>query len=322
MSLISKTEAIARLNAGELVVIPTETVYGLAARIDRRDSLRSIFTTKGRPFFDPLIVHVHSKDRARALFQNWSPAAEYLADCFWPGPLTLVLPKSQKVSDLITSGLQTVAVRWPNHPLTQEILENVGVPLAAPSANRFGKTSPTCAEHVTSEFNGTIPVVDGGACLVGIESTVVQLEEIMGKTLVKILRPGGVSQKELIRALSELKISFEVKSFESIHSPGHLKHHYQPEVPLLLTGESLDRYAAEAEAKKWLNNSSAKTAWVELPDDPRLAARELYAQLRHLSQPSHSALLFCIKSQHLTSDWEVILDRLTRAASAQLGFGQ
>jgi L-threonylcarbamoyladenylate synthase len=169
--------AVEKLINGEVVGIPTETVYGLGAVISKSDAIKKIFTTKERPFFDPLIVHVSGVEQAKELSLDWSAAADILAQEFWPGPLTLVLPK-KNVSDLITSGLQTVGVRCPDHKIALEIIEKVGEPIAAPSANRFGKTSPTCKKHVLEEFNDAVFVVDGGDCSVGIESTIISVLEI------------------------------------------------------------------------------------------------------------------------------------------------
>jgi L-threonylcarbamoyladenylate synthase len=159
-----------RLVAGDVVAIPTETVYGLAASIDSEKGLRRIFSLKERPFFDPLIVHVASLKEASSLVRDWPPIADFIGRYFWPGPLTLVLPKAERVNSLITSGLDTVAVRYPSHPLTLDLIRLVGTPLAAPSANKFGKTSPSRALHVKSEFPGTdLLILDGGECEIGVE---------------------------------------------------------------------------------------------------------------------------------------------------------
>ena len=178
------------LLAGEVVAIPTETVYGLAADISNEDAIRKVFSLKERPFFDPLIVHVASLKQAKALTTEWGPLTDFLARYFWPGPLTLILPKAESVNSLITSGLETLAIRFPNHPAAIQLITQVG-PLAAPSANKFGQTSPTEAHHVRKEFRSVdVFVVDGGPCEIGIESTV--LEVGSNQDSVSILRPGRI----------------------------------------------------------------------------------------------------------------------------------
>ncbi|MFN7262332.1 MAG: L-threonylcarbamoyladenylate synthase, partial [Pseudobdellovibrionaceae bacterium] len=223
--------AVELLKSGEVVAIPTETVYGLAAVISHRDAVEKIFATKKRPFFDPLIVHVNSLKQAQEVSSSWGEIAETLADAFWPGPLTLVLPKANCISEMITSGLPTVGIRWPGHPLCQKLLQLVGEPVAAPSANLFGKTSPSRTEHVEREFQGTIPVLEGGASEVGIESTIIKIDG----PAIQVLRNGVITFTQVKSALEAKKIHFQVQNvIDQRQAPGMMKHHYMPQVPLIL----------------------------------------------------------------------------------------
>ncbi len=312
MSTITVDKAIELLARGELVAIPTETVYGLAGRIDREDTLKRIFEVKSRPSFDPLIVHVSDLAQARNLTTSWPEIFDLLAKEFWPGPLTLIAPKTAAVSSLITAGLDSVGLRSPSHPVAREILQKVGVPLAAPSANRFGKTSPTKAEHVVSEFSGRVPVVDGGACDVGVESTVLAAQFENGKWNVQILRPGGISQKQISDTLNKNKISFSIGRAHSVASPGHSKAHYQPDSPLVI----VQRKVSDQEIKKSLSDQDheiSEVRWLELPEDPIQAARVLYQKFRDLSTKG-SAIAIEKKPIHAGEDWHGVWDRVERAA--------
>lgn len=320
MAIVDLNTAIQRLKAGHIVAIPTETVYGLAARIDREQSLRQIFEAKKRPFFDPLIVHVSSVEQARGLTRNWPEVYDTLAEAFWPGPLTLIAPKSDLVSTLITSGLETVAVRYPNHPMALEILRGVGVPLAAPSANLFGQTSPTQAEHVESEFSGHIMVVDGGPCRVGVESTVLQAEKTDKPNHWRILlmRPGGISRAQIQTALTpKYKIEF-VSAHSSPASPGHLPAHYQPRNPVVIVETSdfsTDKLLKDTSAL--LGKEFSRAYWLDLGGQPEQAARTLYDRFRRLS--TDSGVIFIRRTQQNSGqDWEAIWDRVGRAASVTL----
>jgi L-threonylcarbamoyladenylate synthase len=308
MSMIDQAGAIERLRRGELVAIPTETVYGLAGRIDVEDALRAIFATKRRPFFDPLIVHVPNVSGARGLTTRWTDVHDALAAAFWPGPLTLVVPKVDRVSDLITAGLDTVGVRCPNHPLTLEVLEQVGAPLAAPSANMFGKTSPTLAAHVEAEFGGLVPVLDGGACAVGVESTVALVTD----REVQILRPGGVSSLDLERALRAANLPRAVVRRASVRSPGHLEAHYQPANPVVAVTSDLDPDTLRSRAIDLIGAPTVR--WLDWPSSPALAARTLYADLRRLS--TTPAVLLWRPEALEDPQWEAILDRMGRATTA------
>ncbi len=282
------------LNADGVVAIPTETVYGLAAKISSPKALELVFKIKQRPFFDPLIVHVTDRSMALPLTLNWSPVCDQLVKTYWPGPLTLILKKNaDRVCDLITSGFDTVAVRAPQHPLTLKLIDEVG-PLAAPSANRFGKTSPSTAEHVRAEFD--VPICDGGACQIGIESTVVEVND----DILRILRPGAITYEDLNK-------NYRVEIATSAQSPGHLEHHYQPQKPLILVDHK----------DQLFKHGYAIDQGVELVLDsqPAIAARTLYSQLRLLSQ-TQSKFIFLVTNSLMNGGlWTAVNDRLKKAAT-------
>jgi len=333
MKPLSLDQAVERLKAGEVVAMPTETVYGLAARIDIEEGVRKIFSTKRRPFFDPLIVHVSSKAMAYPLTTDWNPMANFLAEHFWPGPLTLVLPKSDKVNPLITAGLSSVALRMPKHSVALSLIEKAGAPLAAPSANRFGRTSPTTAEHVRTEFpDQDLLILDGGPCEVGLESTVLLLEREGEQYSLSLLRAGKITQSELEKTLSRQKFSFSFRSnVEKNKSPGQMQHHYMPEIPLvLIRSKSLMDSEIIPETERKLKDMPNEVEGVEirkpkkiskivelqLPEDASLAARAFYAELRKLGESGKADLIyFRAKAFHTGELWQALMDRLTKAAS-------
>jgi L-threonylcarbamoyladenylate synthase len=232
-------DAIARavrlLRDGQIVGLPTETVYGLAADGLNPAALARIFEAKQRPLFDPLILHVIDTNAAWELATRVPPAARKLADRFWPGPLTLVLPKKEIVPDLATSGLPNVALRVPAHPVAQQLLRAFGNPLAAPSANRFGRISPTDATDVRAELGDTVPLIlDGGPCTVGLESTVLDLS---GEKPI-LLRAGGISSEDLEALIGPIERAGPVD--ENPSAPGQLKHHYAPRKPLRLVATAAE----------------------------------------------------------------------------------
>ncbi|MFN8847278.1 MAG: L-threonylcarbamoyladenylate synthase [Bdellovibrionales bacterium] len=324
MSLVSLEEAVELLKQNKVVAVPTETVYGLAGRIYSEEALKLIFSTKRRPFFDPLIVHVRDIIQARSLVQTWPRIAEVLAENFWPGPLTLVLPKSDLVSNLISSGLTTVGIRCPDHPVALKILDNLGEPFAAPSANLFGKTSPTMAQHVLDELNG-VSVVEGGPCQIGIESTVVAINS----DSLSLLRPGKVSKDQIDKILNENGLITKWIEQKRSDSPGQMKHHYMPSKPLFTVEESfkgnlleklnhtLAKLPYEVEGVKLVKPKSIQSIIeIKLNKDPSTAARELYAQLRQYSSSSEDALVFYFKNEHRDSSWSAIIERISKASSA------
>lgn len=330
-------QAIALLSQGDVVAFPTETVYGLGARIDQAEGLNKIFSVKERPFFDPLIVHVASINQAKTCFNEWPDLAQYLAENFWPGPLTMVMTKSDQISDRITSGLERVGVRFPSHPLAQKLIQAVGVPLAAPSANKFGKTSPTRAEHVEKEFGQQVLILDYGSSDIGIESTVLLIKSSVDSKLsertyeLALLRKGAVLKSELEQKIgNKFKVQWLDKVDQS-ESPGHMKHHYMPEVPLVvctnpqmkvheiteLLNQKLHELPDQIEHVKIVKPKRRieKLEFLILPKDPHQAARELYSQLRIASERQPDVLCFIRMPYHNTEMWESVFDRLYKAAS-------
>lgn len=318
----SKQVALAAdwLKRGRAVAMPTETVYGLAASIDSAIGIESIFRIKRRPTFDPLIVHIYDLKQISGLARDWPRTADLLAAKFWPGPLTIVVPKQPKVNPMITSGLDTVGIRMPRHPVALELLNAVGVPLAAPSANLFGKTSPTCADHVRSEFpeaiaNQEMLVLEGGESEVGVESTVVSCRH----NSVTVLRPGGVTLFELedairLSGLGGIEIEIAGDNHKQ-QSPGHTEHHYRPDQPLTVfwgTAEEISDHKKQARHFTEL----------ALPNDGVLAARKLYSALRDADKVAaeNGLILYRNTSNRNTMDlWLAIDDRLKRAAHHHLG---
>lgn len=232
MSLISANIELAKqhLENGELVAIPTETVYGLAANALNEVAVAKIFEAKNRPTFDPLIVHTHSIDKVSEFTENIHPSLFQLAKTFWPGPLTLLLPKKNNIPDLVTSGLDRVGVRVPNHTLTLQLLQQLDFPLAAPSANPFGYISPTTAKHVDKQLGDKVSyILDGGSCEVGIESTIVGEED--GEII--IYRLGGLSIESIKNVVGNVSISLNQSS--NPKAPGQLKSHYAPRKPIYIS---------------------------------------------------------------------------------------
>lgn len=313
MSLISVETAIQRLLQGDVVAVPTETVYGLAGLIRLEAALKKIFAVKERPLFDPLIVHVKDVEQARSLTSSWPAIYDELAKKFWPGPLTLVTPKqSKKVSDLITAGLPSVALRCPRHPLALEILRAAG-PFAAPSANRFGKTSPTAAAHVIEEFKNQVGVVDGGPCEKGIESTVVGLDSFKAPQVLRILRPGLIAAPQLTPLAAAYGLSVEIAP--STASPGHLPHHYQPEVPLVLLKNRVWNTDTETILRETFPGEHRHFELLTLPASLTESARRLYSELRKLSKDLDTVIVWQWMEFIPEEEQAALLDRLTRAAS-------
>jgi len=217
------------LRNGRLVGIPTETVYGLAANALDAEAVAHIFEAKNRPHFDPLIIHTNSTDKVLRYVTEIPQALRPLAEAFWPGPLTLLLPKQPAIPDLVTSGLDTVAVRIPQHPLTLELLARLDFPLAAPSANPFGYISPTQAAHVAKQLGDKVSyILDGGAAQVGLESTIAGLED----GHICIYRLGGLSVQEIEQVVG--KVELRINHSSNPKAPGQLKSHYAPRKPLLI----------------------------------------------------------------------------------------
>jgi L-threonylcarbamoyladenylate synthase len=225
--------AAATLQSGGLVAIPTETVYGLAANALNAQAVAKIFAAKERPFFDPLIVHIAEESWWPRVVSDFPPLARKLAAKFWPGPLTIILPKSTAVPPLVTSGLLTVGVRVPDHPLTQQLLRLADVPVAAPSANPFGRLSPTTADHVRQQLGDRVEIIlDGGPCRVGVESTIIQVQH----DVATLLRPGGIPLEEIEALIGPVQ-RIEDTSQKNPVAPGMLDSHYAPRTPLKIVDQ-------------------------------------------------------------------------------------
>ncbi len=325
-------QAVSHLQRGEVVGIPTETVYGLAAAINSTEGIKKIFSVKQRPFFDPLIVHVASIDQAKTCTTDWNPMVDALARHFWPGPLTLVIPKSNLISDLITSGLTSVGLRWPRNETTEAIIQKLGIPLAAPSANLFGRTSPTKASHVRTEFPDQFFVVQGEDSPIGIESTVLAVKLAHSKYTLSILRKGALLQSQIDRFLVKHNFDYQWSmSIEKKEAPGQMKHHYMPSMPFIICrnpsmklselsqilNSKLKELPDEIEGVRIVKPQKpiTKIEFLKLAADPVQAAREVYSQLRAASLRNPEALCFIQMPSHSGELWESIFDRLYKAAS-------
>lgn len=299
---------------GDVVAIPTETVYGLGGHIFSEQGLHKIFSTKERPFFDPLIVHIPNIESAKNLTREWTPIHQILAENCWPGPLTLIAKKNDKINSLITSGLDSVGLRCPNHPLTLQLLLSIEGGIAAPSANKFGKTSPTTAEHVESEFKNEVAVLDGGPCEIGIESTVAEIED----NEVKIYRPGYYTAKMIQELLHSRGVSARVSYSESPVAPGQLKHHYMPKIPLIIVQENFNWNRDRSLIESRLNKKFISPVFWKQATDPRIASRELYECLRKFDKNGHDIILVSKLSYENSEEWMGIWNRLEKAKTLKI----
>ena len=303
------------LIAGELVAIPTETVYGLAGNAYNEEAVLKIFQVKDRPSFDPLIVHVGDRDQVRSVAAVVPGSALALIDAFWPGPLTLVLPKEPSIPDLVTSGQDTVAVRMPSHPIALELLSRLPFPLAAPSANPFGYISPTTPQHVADQLGGKIPyILDGGPSSVGVESTIIGWD---GSESWMLYRLGGIP----IEAIEKITGKLLPPPGRDQHplAPGMLASHYAPRKPVFV-GDIQDLIAAHTGKKIGViafhrhypvHRSEVLSADRDLTE----AARRLFASLRELDKSDCDVILAELFPE--TGLGRAINDRLKRAAVAR-----
>jgi L-threonylcarbamoyladenylate synthase len=309
------------LRSGQLVAFPTETVYGLGANALDAGAVARIFGAKGRPAYNPLIVHVADEAAARRLVTSWPASATALAHRWWPGPLTLVLPKAIDIPDLVTAGLPTVALRVPSHPVALALLRATGLPLAAPSANRSGEVSPTTAQHVLRSLGARVPLIlDAGPTSVGIESTVVDLS---GPTPV-LLRPGMISREALAEVLGPVAVAASaVDPLAPRPSPGMLDRHYAPRALVVLYDEpdSPAILQAIADCRAGGGRSAALARGpapagvdqvVLLPAEPMGYARELYGALHRVDATGVSLVL--VERPPRDPTWDAVRDRLDRAA--------
>jgi L-threonylcarbamoyladenylate synthase len=319
--------AVTALRAGEIVALPTETVYGLAANAFDPVAVEKIYQAKGRPAHNPIIVHVASLDLARECVADWPETAVRLARSFWPGPLTMVLPKSNKVPDIVTAGGATVGVRWPSHPFIQAVIRKCGFPLAAPSANRSNEISPTTAEHVRKSLGDAVPlIVDGGAANVGIESTVIDL----ASERPTILRPGMIHEESLAAALGLEVLQTErrgtLDAGAELRSPGMLPKHYAPKAKLVVM-----RWADANDLQLQLKDYNLQKDNVHvvahtvipsqhnfgrvsvIPHDAEAFARALYGELHRCDE--EGAALIVVEALPDEPAWRGVADRLARAAA-------
>lgn len=293
------------LRRGGLVIFPTETVYGLGANALDPRAVAKIYELKGRPRTSPLIVHVASVEQARQLVTEWPPAAQALADAFWPGPLTLVLPKAPLVPDIVTAGLPTVAVRMPDHPVALALIREAGVPVAAPSANPFSRLSPTRTTHAGPLLAQVDDVLDAGATPLGIESTVVSLVT-QPPTL---LRPGAISRAQLESLIGPIQRASQPRGPHP--SPGMHPKHYAPVTPLILVRDGELPQQGKG-AYVWYSRPAAAARQVQMPASAAAYAARLYEVLHSLDQEGWDWIAVELPPE--TPEWEGVRDRLLRAA--------
>lgn len=322
MKLILKPDEIVVaanvLKSGQVIAIPTETVYGLAADITQEKALKQIFALKHRPTEHPLIIHIAQNMKLSDYAVNIPDYVQALIQAFWPGPLTLILEKSNKVSYSVTGGQDTVGIRMPNHPIALALIEQVGAPLAAPSANQFGKVSPTSSQHVLDEFGTQVCVLEGGECTVGIESTILDVTE---PTQCRILRPGMITVEDLQKTVGD-KILVTVGSKQSPQVSGSLKYHYEPSKPTYLyhNDEELaflqTLYGSElcvlAQNTK-INESLECLEWIQMPAMVEQYAQKLYESLRRADQSACQAI--AIQAPPRATLWNGIWDRLLKSTA-------
>lgn len=305
------------LRSGGLIAFPTETVYGLGADASSARAVTKIYAAKGRPRNHPLIVHLASPDMLSTWAHDVPQAAHTLARAFWPGPLTLVLKRAPAVSDLVTGGQDSIALRVPSHPVAQALLEAFGGGIAAPSANRYGRVSATTAEHVRSELGSAVDyVLDGGACDFGIESTIVDLSGARPA----LLRPGSIGAADLQAVLG---VQLAAAGEASPRAPGSLAKHYAPQTPVMLMPSDLLTELAASMARQGSKVAVlARTnrrplikdvTWLAAPAEAAAYAHDLYANLRRLDAAGCSAIL--VEEPPLDPAWTAVHDRLTRAAA-------
>jgi len=310
------------LRAGNVVALPTETVYGLAANALDATAVARIYEIKGRPARNPIIVHVSSLEMAQRCVSHWAAVAEKLARAFWPGPLTLVLPRSKEIPEIVTAGGPTVGVRWPSHPFIQAVIRECGFPLAAPSANLSNELSPTNAAHVQKSLGSKIAlIVDGGQAQVGIESTVLDLSV----TPPRLLRPGMIHEQALLAVTGALTVG-SGDSEEILKSPGQLQKHYSPKAKLMITSWR-DESDLRIQSSKFKVQGSKLHVIAHthipsghdfarvsiIPHDPEAFARALYAELHQCDEAGVEVIV--VEAVPETDEWRAIADRLKRAAS-------
>jgi len=307
---ISKAAQI--INDGGLVAFPTETVYGLGANALNPFAVAKIFELKERPSFDPLIVHIASFDDLSILSSGVNENVMRLAKHFWPGPLTIVLPKSSKVPDIVTSGLDTVGIRMPDNPIALELIKQSGCPIAAPSANKFGQLSPVNAHHVKKQLPDVDYVLDGGNTKVGIESTIVAIE---GNTC-QLLRPGFITLEDIEKAVPDTFVFTSAKP-QKLVSPGLLKSHYSPKKPLYILSKPIQNLPEATGLILHSNNqpveSAAKVIYTSLTNNKIEISANLFAALHEMEEDENVKQIY-IQPVEETGLGIAIMDRMKKAA--------
>ena len=310
------------LRAGEVAALPTETVYGLAANAFAAKAVAKIYEIKGRPAHNPIIVHVADLNLAKQCASNWPAVADQLAAAFWPGPLTLILPRSRNIPEIVTAGGSTVGIRWPSHPFVQAVIHECGFPLAAPSANPSNAVSPTNAGHVQKQLGGKLRlIVDGGQSQVGIESTVLDLTV----SPPRILRPGMIDEDAIAAVIGNISSGATPTISGALRSPGLLRKHYSPKAKLKILN-----WRDDADLRAQLKSVPEKKThiiahsripsgegWARvsvIPLDAEAFARAIYAELHQCD--AAGAEWIVVEAPPETSEWRAIADRLHRAAAS------
>jgi len=298
------------LRAGKLVAFPTETVYGLGANALDPTAVESIYDAKGRPRSSPIIIHISDLEMLNQVVAVWPDTAQKLAEKFWPGPLTLVLAKTRAVPDLVTAGLPTVGVRMPAHPVALALLTAAGVPIAAPSANRFTEISPTTAEHVRRSLGDRVDyILDGGPCPVGIESTVLTLAE----PTPALLRPGGISRQQIEAVIGAIASAPQLQPTGAHAAPGLHPRHYSPRTRLyLVENGKVPEQGSGAYLQLAYAPKGQVTEVVAMPTNPQGYAAQLYEVLHSID--SKGLDWISVDAPPDLPEWEAVLDRLQRAA--------
>ena len=307
-------EAVEALRTGDLVVFPTETVYGLGANASNPVAVRKIFDVKGRPPDHPVIVHLDDPRYLHRWVSQVPPVAGQLADKFWPGPLTLILPKADNVNDIVTGGQDSIGIRVPSHPMAQQLLNAFGGGIAAPSANRYGRLSPTKPEHVRDELGDAVRVIlDGGDSPIGLESTIVSCLD----NQARLLRPGAITRSQLEQVVGALAVGGIVP-----RSPGDRALHYAPSTPLeIVASDDLELRAGEYVARdekvavlamRPPLHTQRHMTWINAGKKPDTYAHNLYAHLRTLDRIGCERIF--VQSLPADERWAAILDRLQRAS--------
>jgi len=308
--------AVTALRNGDLVAFPTETVYGLGANARDPAALRRIFEVKGRPADHPLILHLDSARFLSRWVAEVPAAAEKLAAAFWPGPLTLVMRRSEDASDVLTGGQDTVAIRIPSHPMAQQLLTAFGGGIAAPSANRYGKVSPTRPEHVREELGDAVAIImDGGECTIGVESTIVSL----GGEKPRLLRPGSITQAQIEAVIGPIEVGADATA---PRVPGSSAQHYSPStavaiVPSTLLESRIDTLLRDGRrvavlAQRPPRKAQQGVTWINVGRRLDVYQRDLYANLRSLDKAGADQIL--VEEVPTKPEWAAVLDRLARCA--------